>query len=177
MTKRLDKKKVLKQLEEAFKGITLEDGVSLGETIELDDFRKIPKDSIARGNDETNDWKELTRRKDFQKTCWNGGVTFFDAKGFRFHLPAYLTLDLRSNVLGDITQLVISNLTKPHKEREEGFTIFSEQQRAAVYNAVMYIHKYEIYPLNEEEYSGLHRYWGSKDNKSIKKDAASGALY
>jgi len=159
MSRRLRKKKVLKQIEIAFENVSLEDGVSLHETLEIDDYRKVLPNSIARRLDVVDDWKRLIGSRTITKFCWNGGISFLDAKGFRFHIPAYLIVEIRSHRLGDISNTMISNLTCPNELRLDGFALFSLEQKKAIFNAVWYLHEFEIYRLDESQLVGLNEHW------------------
>ena len=79
----------------------------------------------------------LVGTETLQKFCWIGGITFLDAKGFKFHLPAYLVTAIRTSQLGDIVGIMISNLTNPGDNRAKGFQLFSKPQKRAVLNAVL----------------------------------------
>ncbi len=159
MSKRLRKKKVLREIEHAFKGVTLGDGVSLHETVEVDDYRRVLPGSTTREIDEISDWQQLVGSDNILNLCWSGGMTFMDGKGFKFHIPAYLVMDIRTHKLGDISSSMIFNLTKPSKSRAEGFKLFNQNQRRAVFNAVLYLHEFEVTPLDDEELAGLYEYW------------------
>ncbi|WP_049780943.1 DUF6714 family protein [Hahella chejuensis] len=160
MSKRLRKKNALRRINSAFSNVTLEDGISLHETVEIDHYRAVPKSSKARDQDEVNDWRKLLGSTVIQELCWIGGIHFFDAKGFRFHIPAYLSLAVRRTLNGDIFQSMISCLVEPAEYRRDGFEVFDGAQRKAIFEAIMYLHDFEIYPLDEQEMAGAKRYWG-----------------
>lgn len=159
MSRRLSKKKALRGLELAFKAVTLDDGLSLHETLEIDDYRRILPGSKSREYDEVYDWRKLVGSAEIQKFRWNGGITFLDAKGFRFYIPAYLTMGIRTHQLGDIASIMIFNLTRPGDKRLKGFQLFNSSQRKAIFNAVLYLHEFDIAPLDAEELAGLYEYW------------------
>ena len=160
MSKRLRKKLALKGIDSAFKGVTLEDGVSLHETLEIDNHRKVIPESKARMLDEVHDWKALLNSPHMYEFCFYGGINFFDGKGFRFHLPAYLVACIRYHKFDDlIISSMISNITKPAQYRISDFMLFSNAQRAAILNAVLYLHEFDIVPLENDELAGLHQYW------------------
>ncbi|WP_371748004.1 DUF6714 family protein [Hahella aquimaris] len=160
MSKRLRKKNALRRINSAFSNITLEDGISLRETVEIDHYRTVPKSSKARDQDEVNDWRKLLDSTVIQELCWIGGIHFFDPKGFKFHIPAYLSLAIRQRLNGDIFQSLISCLVNPGEYRQDGFELFDDVQRKAIFEAIMFLHDFEFYPLDEQEMAGAKRHWG-----------------
>ena len=79
---------VIQQIEAAFAGVRLDDGVSLREADVIDGCGSVEAQTAARLLDETGDWKKIPD-EDLASSHW--GFAFFDAKGVVFHLPAYLT--------------------------------------------------------------------------------------
>lgn len=107
----------------AFAGVTLDDGVGLMEGLEIDSYSGPAARAAARETDEKHDWSRIPVDK------LNGAATslsFFDAKGMRFHLPAYLMADLR----GQLTQDVRFHLNT--RGLDERFSLLTTAQRHAV---------------------------------------------
>lgn len=78
----------LAALKAAFEGVRLEDGVSLHEADVTDDYGCERERKAARALDPEVDWRDVpTRELERMSWVWS----YFDAKGFRFYLPAILT--------------------------------------------------------------------------------------
>lgn len=114
---------VEQQIRRAFSGVMLEDGVGLLEGLEIDSYSSDDVRAAARENDEKMDWTSIPAE------LLNGAATslsFFDAKGMRFHLPAYLIADLR----GELHQDIRFHLNS--RALDSRFSLLSPEQKAAV---------------------------------------------
>ena len=86
------RQRLLAAIEEAFRGVELSDGVSLHETVVIDDYGSTEERQAARERDEKQDWRKLIGAPELARIGGVGGLSFYDAAGLRFHLPAYLSL-------------------------------------------------------------------------------------
>ena len=129
---------LIKQIEAAFEGVTLGQGVSLHETIVIDDYGSQAQRAAARKNDELHDWKKVLADPRFPKVHGVGGLSFYDSEGLRFHLPAYLLLAL-SPVYEDVTESLMFTLTSCNDYNKSRFAILNEAQRQAVRNFLLYL--------------------------------------
>src|ERR1700722_6040975 len=84
------KKCLLDAIESAFRGIELGDGVSLHETIVLDNYGTPEERQAAREPDEKHDWRKLADDPELHDICGLEGLGFFAAGGMPFPLPACL---------------------------------------------------------------------------------------
>lgn len=154
-------------IKDAFKGVQLGDGVSLHETIEIDNFRMITDGSTAREKDEKYNWEKLISMPAFQNMCWNGGISFFDSKGLRFHLPAYMILVTQERE-GDLFFGVITRLT----HATDFINILNEKQRYCVQEFLLYLlDRGDINAPQEiaEIEKSLTRYWSINKQKYVVK--------
>ncbi|MFB2564000.1 DUF6714 family protein [Rhizobium sp. IMFF44] len=78
-------------IRDAFAGVTLGDGIGLGEARALDDYASNEVRAAFRANDEKSDWTAIAAEI---LNKHPSSPSFFDAEGMRFHLPAYLIADL-----------------------------------------------------------------------------------
>jgi len=111
------------EIRNAFASVVLEDGVGLTEGLEIDSYASAEDRAAARANDEKLDWSSIPPE------LLNGAATslsFFDAKGMRFHLPAYLIADLQ----GSLDQDIRFHLNT--RGLDGRFSMLSQQQKAAV---------------------------------------------
>lgn len=118
------KEQLREQIRTAFAGVQLGDGVGLHEAQGLDDYASEEKCAEYRASDEKLDWQAL--RAEELDRC-HSSLSFFDAEGMRFHLPAYLLADLD----GTYGFGMASTLTWPSSLRER-FSLLNETQCAAV---------------------------------------------
>src|SRR4029434_9253486 len=85
-----------------------------------------------RANDEKDDWHRIPTEA--LNCCWSS-LSFFDAEGMRFHLPAYLIAELR----GDYDCCMTFCLTRICDHRVNQFALLSPAQRAAVKPFLLHI--------------------------------------
>lgn len=83
---------VIECIERAFADVRLEEGISLREAEVIDDYGTDEQRANAREEDEKDDWRKLS---DDSVAHYYWCPAFFDAKGLRFHLPAYMCFALR----------------------------------------------------------------------------------
>jgi hypothetical protein len=110
---------------EAFIGVRLGDGVGLYHAQGLDDYEDQATCARYRAEDEKDDWTAITSDK--LRQC-HSSLSFFDAEGFRFHLPAYLICDLR----GEYGFGMAFCLAYSHPESDDRFRLLTVQQRIVV---------------------------------------------
>ena len=115
---------ICEAIEAAFAGVTLGRGVGLTEAQGLDDYADAATLAACRARDEKTDWHRIPAKALNQ--CYRS-LSFFDALGMRFHLPAYLLADLR----GEYEEGVVSCLAYASASPER-FGRLSLDQRAAV---------------------------------------------
>lgn len=87
----MNKNHLIKQIKKAFKGVKLEDGVGLWESQGLDDYLTVQECKKLRRKDEKEDWNKIPLIDLY--TC-SSSLSFFDAKGMRFHMPIFLLFAL-----------------------------------------------------------------------------------
>ncbi len=90
--------RLIQQIEGAFAGVTLEDGIGLWEGQGLDEYLDSEGLAAYRARDQRQDWRAL-RAEDLSR-C-SSSLSFFDAKGMRFHLPAFLLAELDQSLQQD----------------------------------------------------------------------------
>ncbi len=83
----------------AFDGVKLEDGIGLYEAQAIDGYADLETRASNRSRDEKEDWKSITNSS--LNEC-NSSVHFFDPKGMRFHLPAFMLCELQGKYLSDL---------------------------------------------------------------------------
>jgi hypothetical protein len=124
--------KVCQAIETAFAGVTLGGGIGLHEAQGLDDYAHAASCAAYRATDEKDDWHRIPAEA--LRHC-NSSLSFFDAEGMRFHLPAYLLADLRGEY-GFGMEFCLTSLSH-HNIRQ--FALLSPEQRAAVRAFLMFM--------------------------------------
>jgi hypothetical protein len=110
----------------AFRGVTLGGGVGLLQGQGLDDYAAFATLAEYRARDEKDDWSRIP--PEMLDRCYSS-LSFFDAEGMRFHLPAYLLADLGGTTR---TADVTFHLTYTGHGAPEKFLLLSGPQREAV---------------------------------------------
>ena len=91
-----EKQRVIAVIREAFAGVTLGDGIGLNEAEGLDNYAsKIERESL-RAKDEKFDWSAIPSVE--LNRCFSS-LSYFDAEGMCFHLPAYMIAQLQDQHL------------------------------------------------------------------------------
>lgn len=145
-------------VEQAFAGVTLGSGVGLFEGRGLDDYADAETLAAYRAEDEKDDWRKIPVE---DLNHFQSSLSFFDAEGMRFHLPAYLIADLRDEGHATMAHQFI-NLYDGHAAlRAEKFALLSDAQRATVRTYLQLIiddpdeqrHRQEIERALQEEWT------------------------
>jgi hypothetical protein len=118
------------EIRRAFCGVTLGYGVGLHEAQAIDDYSSDSERGKAKASDEKESWERIAPAD--LNACYSS-LSFFDAEGFRFHLPAYLIADLRGEFhFGMSYCLTESCLT-------DRFLLLNPRQRWAVRDYLIFI--------------------------------------
>ena len=88
---------LIERIQAAWEGVTIEDGTTIDEAFYID-FETFSGDpdfeancDRIRSQSQTSSWRDIDI---FQEDPTGGAISFFDALGFRYHLPCYLVMDL-----------------------------------------------------------------------------------
>ena len=155
------KQELIEEITAAFDGVVREDGVSLHEAMVIDDYGSDEERAQARAQDTEARWQDVPD----EDIGWRSDVvlSFLDAKGFRYYLPAYLVWFLKhtdsedDKFAGSSTfSSVLFRLNAKHKN----FT--PEQSRAIAHFLVL-----------QAEREGK---WNSEDAERLKAEVAGGEL-
>ena len=120
-----DEAQVADSIRKAFAGVVLGKGVGLWQAQAIDDYATPEQQQIARLHDEQRDWERISSA-DLNR-C-HSSLSFFDAEGMRFHLPAFLLADLEGTFLFD----VVFALTYATDHNRARFASLSPAQRESV---------------------------------------------
>lgn len=118
------RKRVASIVRDAFQGVTLGDGIGLWEGRALDDRADGREFATARSRDERKDWSTIP----IDDVCeCESSLTFADAEGVRFLLPAFLLAELGCRLPAGI----VFNLIH-HWNRDDHYAALCPEQRRAV---------------------------------------------
>jgi len=146
-------KQLLALIAEAFKDVRLEDGVSLHETIVIDNYGSKDAMMRARSRDEKMDWQKLIHDPELLEVNGIGGLAFYDAKGLRFHLPAYLSVVLMNDWV-DIAESLLYNLTSDSEYNRKRLDILDPPMKKCVGEVLKY---FQTFPEFKDDYEIIDR--------------------
>ncbi len=143
---------VCRAIEVAFAGVTLGNGVGLREGQGIDDYADAATCAAYRAGDEKEDWRRIT--VEALQQC-SSSLSFFDAEGMRFHLPAYLLADLRGDEAVDMAFCLTMT-----SDYDRYFRLLSEAQRQAVRAYLLHIVEEPTYEYERPHIRrALSGYW------------------
>jgi len=117
--------KLCERVSEAFEGVALGAGVGLFEGQAIDDYESDGIRYQERAKDEKESWERLESK---HLNACSSSLSFFDALGMRFHLPAFMIADLRGE-FGMGMEFTLTHLSDHSKEK---FELLSPAQRQVV---------------------------------------------
>lgn len=91
----MNKGDVQTEIKTAFSNVTLGSGIGLWEAQAIDDYESREVQIKNRNRDEKEDWSRISH-DDLQR-C-HSSLSFFDADGMRFHLPAFIIASMDNKV-------------------------------------------------------------------------------
>ena len=135
------KEEVARVISEAFAGVTLGDGFDLWWGQVLDDWSTPESIANYRANHESTverlDWRRILVEDLYE--C-HSSLSFFDAAGMRFHLPAFLLAELRgemdNSAVFSLTYLCHNDTLDDFDKKQ--FATLDAKQRMAVRAFLLY---------------------------------------
>jgi len=148
-----NRKRVAELIRGSFAGVQLGSGIGLREAQGIDDYEKKAAIASLRDRDEKHDWSAIAPA---DLTACASSLSFFDAEGMRFHLPAFLVAELE----GSVFHCAVFPLMDINEYKEGQYASLSTAQRRAVREFLLVI---ADDPEFEFEREGLRRalaeYW------------------
>lgn len=146
------KEQVIDEIEIAFSGTVLGDGVGLFEAQALDDYESKKEQRRQRKKDEKKYWALIPN--EVLQRC-HSSLSFFDADGMRFHLPAYII----GSMEGEVDDPLFHLTKLDHFSKSKLSSLTSLQIQAVI--------SYLTWCLTEDEYAfdykcietALSEYW------------------
>jgi len=147
------------EIEQAFDGVTRQDGTTLHEGRILDDYGSEEERLAARREDTEGRWQDVSGETIEELY---DAIAFLDARGFCYYLPTYMVWTLRHGLESDCpaANCVAEELLRPDRQKEAE-SLTAEQRRATA-------RFLEFVSQREEAYGqaavsagdALERYWG-----------------
>jgi hypothetical protein len=109
----------------AFADVELDDGIGLRESNGIDDYAGPEELARLRAADEKHDWQRIPA--DLLNYC-NAAPSFLDAKGMRFHTPAFLVSELKGELHLDFIGRLIDGSYSANDFRR----LLTREQRYAI---------------------------------------------
>lgn len=127
----MNEEDLISEIREAFKGVSLEEGIGIVEADAIDDYADKKKQEKARSLDERNNWEnipdEVISRASFS-------LCYVDEKGMKFSLPAYMVFLLKNYQVSDSASIdaVIYALDRISGPNDKGWDFLSKEQKEIV---------------------------------------------
>jgi len=122
---KLTKDIVIHQITNAFSDVKLGDGIGLWEAQAIDDYASKEEQKHARSKDEKENWKIL--KPEVLQKC-NSSLSFFDAEGMRFHIPAFIIASIQDDDILDpvfhLSQVVDQRFILLDKKQKQAITLY-----------------------------------------------------
>lgn len=140
---------LIAEITTAFDGVSREDGISLHEAAGLDDYEYSSEERAAnRAKDTDAKWQEVPNEWIAQMGLGDVALNYFDPKGFRYYIPAYMIWMLKSwrdgGVANNTEHSIVFDLLARHdgsiSEKDLArFSIFHAQQSKAIAHFLEFI--------------------------------------
>jgi predicted negative regulator of RcsB-dependent stress response len=149
--------RLIRQIESAFDGVQLGDGVSLHEAEAIDDNLSEQECAAARKLDRESRWQDVP---DAAIRDHSSSLYFMDEFGTWFYLPAYMIWSLKNYTISD--SLSISHAASKLKSCRAGQ--FTQQQCQAIQAYLQFLAAEYQDPDAQE---ALQDYWADIDNEPL----------
>ncbi len=147
-------------INEAFDGVVLGNGIGLWEAQGLDDSDDEETCAKYREKDEKEDWRKISY-EDLNR-C-NSSPSFFDAAGFRFHLPAFMQAELREELYINFYFSLISFKCLKY----ERYLLLNPNQRMAVRAFLLFLIEDDRDSIDRADVEpALAEYWTEESCRS-----------
>ncbi len=126
-----ERTRIEKRIREAFRGVVLGEGIGLREGNGLDDYADSKTLAEYRAQDERESWESIPSDV---LNHYSSSLSYFDAEGMRFHLPAFLIDELSG---GSLTYSIVFHLTYLNGD-DRRMSLLSRDQKQAVREFLTY---------------------------------------
>lgn len=153
------KAKIAEMIHSAFGEVLRDGGVSLYQSRALDDYAEEAEFKAAECKDPELRWQDVSSEKlgEFYMS-----LVFFDDKGFRFYLPAFMIFALNSfdPTYGSMdSDGVLFATSDPHGFHKEHFAILNSPQLEAVAAFIKFSHMFAQCGISRNDTRLLESFW------------------
>jgi len=146
---------MIKKIDEAFQGISLQGGITIDNAIDIDDRIQSKKPVVHHKYQVTD---ELIKHGEY--SCV---LAHMDPKGFKFHIPFYMKFSLKNDTEIDVIDEVIYALSKPDLEiQEEKHAVFNRGQISVIIEYLDYLAAHGHEDIDIDEALKASKYWRLK---------------
>lgn len=162
----MNREEVIKLIEIAFKGVELEDGISLHQADIIDEYGSKEEIEKARQKDIDSGWGEVPTDLIEQLQV----LPHLDAKGFRYYIPAYMLWTLQNFDTSDsfssdatIYALAPSGKDKLWDLHMTHYSLLNKEQRNAIKKFLLFCSDEELWGVLDTVVAkqGLDKYWST----------------
>ena len=149
-------------IHDAFDGVRLGQGVGLWEGQALDDYECFETRQQARLRDEKVSWEKVSV-EDLNRCA--SSLSFFDAEGMRFHLPAFMMLEINGE---DEAGGLMFHLTHLDEYMISRYSMLNQTQRDAIFDFLRWCQGRPEYEYDEPELTqAMNGYWSKNAESTI----------
>lgn len=124
---------------EAFAGVTRNGGVSWSET-EVIDLHGTPEErATARAQDKDTSWEELVEQGEWEIFDGAGAMSFLDAVGFRYYMPAAMLQAIQREYGEEVAFALTLKVDDLREHRLSKWVLLSEAQRQCIARFLRYM--------------------------------------
>ena len=161
-TKEEARQRVIEQITRAFDGVGREDGISFYEARAIDDYATDALRAEARALDTDTRWQDVPE-EDIEHGSLS--LNYFDPKGFRYYLPAYMIWSLRNyettkyaTPSSTVRRLQLDDDPDSHECSLPRFRLLNSDQSAAVCAFLRYMEAHSE-ELADDAHKALNDHW------------------
>ena len=129
-----EREQLIQTIKTAFSNVMLGHGVGLFEAQGIDDYENKEVCQKLRSKDETSQWENIPI--EHLNQCYSS-LSFFDAEGMRFHLPAFMLLELKEG--SDYVNIVFHLTSRTTINKQ--FRLLNKSQKKAVRSFLQHLLK------------------------------------
>lgn len=149
----MDKQRLIKHIEHAFRDVDLGEGMGLREARGIEDQLSQEELKVLRRKDKRQKWRNVQAR---MLSELESSLHMMNADGMRFYLPAYMIAIIN----GQVRNVLIFHLTNDGVRGQGRFATLSDMQVDVVRNFLTWSLKQELQVFDKKRiYQALNGMW------------------
>jgi hypothetical protein len=149
----IDKNKLINEIRNAFADAELDGGIGLSEANAIDDYKDQHYREQCREKDEKLSWNSISS-SDLNE--YYTALSFFDAKGMKFHLPAFMIAEINEEYRFGMA-FPLTHLSDYSKSQ---FALLTNEQKKVVRSFLQYLLQQGDYEYESDSIkAALENYW------------------